>query len=157
MSLLYIIDGCNVVNHESYNKLKNTSSTFSALARLINIKRLCGKNSCVIVFDGHPHSKDAPMGDDRMEVIFSKSLTADERIKQLIEKRGNPKNMVVVSDDNEVKFYAKSAGAKAMGVRDFLEPAPKSAIRKDSSAEQELSYSQMEAINKELKRLWLKQ
>ena len=66
--------------------------------------------------------------------------------------------MVVVSDDREVKFFAKAAGAKSQSVEELMR-FNKQAIRQPKPGDlskDELSYSQVDNINKELKDLWLK-
>lgn len=156
MSLQYVIDGYNITNHPAF-KQKNSKSynCQEALIKLIRIKKLCGKNKPTIVFDGYPHEPGFSGGED-IDVIFSRKESADEKIKRIVESYGNPRNIVVVSDDNEVKFFAKSAGAKIVSVEDFINPQPKAQRRKEASAESELSYSEIEKINKELRNIWLK-
>jgi len=67
------------------------------------------------------------------------------------------KNIVVVSNDKEVRFIVKSLGAKCAGIEDFI--SPKKKTQRESSKgilKPELSYSQMHRINQELRKLWLK-
>lgn len=68
---------------------------------------------------------------------------------------------MVVSDDKEIMFFAKIYGAKPMAVEEFISPVSKH--RADSinnspenDSKQELNYSQIDEINKELRRIWLK-
>ncbi len=88
-------------------------------------------------------------------VIFSRRESADERIKKLLELIPNPKNVVVVSDDKEIKFFAKASRAKSQSVKDFLSLQDRLAHRGAQIPETEISYTQMHKINEELKKIWL--
>jgi len=155
MSLQYVIDGYNITNHPAF-KQKNSKSynCQEALIKLIRIKKLCGKNKATIVFDGYPHEPGFSGGED-IDVIFSRKESADEKIKRIVESYGNPRNIVVVSDDNEVRFFAKSAGAKPMSVEKFINPQVRTQSKKEAFAETELTYGQREKSNKELRKIWL--
>jgi len=88
-------------------------------------------------------------------VIFSRRESADERIKRLIELIPDPKNVVVVSDDKEIRFFAKSCKAKAESAEDFLSFQDKLLRARSAIPEAEISYAQMHKINEELRKLWL--
>lgn len=63
---------------------------------------------------------------------------------------------MVVTNDREIQFMVKSLGARVITVEDFI-PEKKSAKNKsEDSSEGQLNYSQIEEINKELGKLWLK-
>ncbi len=88
-------------------------------------------------------------------VIFSRVESADERIKKLLELIPNPKNVVVVSDDKEIIFFAKSCGAKSQSVEGFLSFQDKERSARAGAPVPEITYTQMHKINEELKKLWL--
>lgn len=132
---------------------------------LIRTKKLTGsrRNKVIVVFDGYPeYSQLKEIGPD-IDVVFSRKVSADQRIKELVENCENAKNTIVVSDDKEIKFYVKSSGARAISVEEFIGPA-KSRHSKDKETrsleddllKQGLSYSQMHKLNQELKKIWLK-
>jgi predicted RNA-binding protein with PIN domain len=160
MSLQYIIDGYNLIHHPLFNKYTAKKSKDSRIALLdfIKINRLCGspKNKITVIFDGYPDLSARNLDSDEINVIFSRSQTADERIKGIVEKSGNPKNVVVVSDDNEIRFMVKSIGAKVLSVEEFLSRKEKLQARIETLAESKLTYSQMHKINQELRKIWLK-
>ena len=159
MSLLYIIDGYNLVNHREFRRSNNKiSDDRLALLEFIRRNRLTGslKNKVVVVFDGYPQSQSPNYGSDA-EVIFSKDESADERIKKITEKSGNTANTVVVSDDREIQIMAKFLGARALGVEEFIEVKKKARRAKDEAPEPGLTYTQMHKINQELSKIWLKQ
>jgi len=128
-----------------------------ALIDFIKTKRPCGNlkaNRAILVFDGYG-GLPLERGNVGVEVIFSREETADNYIKRLLEASGNPKNILVVSDDKEVRFYAKDAGAGPLSVDEFVMPKPKAKDKYDSDLKAELTYSEVDKINRELKKIWL--
>lgn len=111
-----------------------------------------------MIFDGYP-TPGFKSGQDYpdIDVIFSKSISADDKIKAMLQKAANCRIIVVVSDDKEIIFFARSYGAKALGVEEFIKPAmPTFSKLKKDLVKPELTYSQIDRINRELKDLWLK-
>lgn len=133
-----------------------------ALLDIIKIKRLCGspRNEIIVVFDGFINEPQLGRYSNEIKVIFSYDETADEEIKRIIERAKNKKNIVVVSDDREIADFAKISGAKPLSVNEFLKPANEDSDEfmriQNDSLKQQLNYSQIHAINEELKKKWLK-
>lgn len=157
MSSQYIIDGYNITNHLLFNRLipgKKKEPRISLLDFLIN-KRPCGspKNKVIVVFDGFSDLPQ-PQGRFNIEVIFSGRKTADERIKKILEESPNPRNIRVVSDDKEIRFFARYCHAESLSVEDFIKP--KSTPVRKEALKPELNYTQIHKINQELSRIWLK-
>lgn len=117
------------------------------------------KNKVILVFDGYPGpEEDAGLNTDAaVDVIFSKNMTADERIREMIEHAVNKKNIVVVSDDKEIRFFAKAYGAKPLCVEDFIADRKKSRKKEEDSWDAKLGFTQMHKINEEFRRIWLEQ
>jgi len=160
MSLQYIIDGYNVTHHPGFTRtaFKNLPDSRIALIQLIRTKKasFSPNNKFWVVFDGYPGDLSLESLDKgNIMVVFSRSESADSRIKKLIELIPNPKNVVVVSDDKEIKFFAKSCRARTESVEDFLSFQEKIARRVAQIPEAEISYTQMHEINEELKKIWL--
>jgi len=88
-------------------------------------------------------------------IIFSRVESADERIKKLLELIPSPRNVVVVSDDKEIKLFARSCKAKTQSVEDFLSFQNKQPSVSAAAPEPEITYTQMHKINEELKKIWL--
>ncbi|MFA5275826.1 MAG: NYN domain-containing protein [Candidatus Omnitrophota bacterium] len=156
MSLQYVIDGHNITKHRAFSRnLKARLDLRSALLPFIKNKHLTGsaKNTIKIIFDGYP---DAAL-ESSDEVIFSGDISADEKIIKLLEKSAQRKDTIVVSDDRELRFLVRSLGAKVLGVEDFISPEEKTAKKKRVEIEPELSFIQKDAINKELRNIWLKE
>ncbi|TRZ93932.1 hypothetical protein D4R78_07360 [bacterium] len=160
MSLQYIIDGYNLINHPLFAQdHKKRVNIQIALLEFIREKRLTGslKNRVIVVFDGYfefSGQKDNPYG---IQVIFSQEETADEKIKKLVEASDQPRSIAVVSDDKDIRFSVRAFGAKTISIEKFIE------VKKDNPQEKkqdmlkaELNYTQIAKINQELKKRWLK-
>lgn len=84
----------------------------------------------------------------------------------ILEKTINCRVVVVVSDDKQIKFFAKAHRAKVIGVEEFIKSAipdtglishkKKFKTKKADLLKPELSYSHITKINKELESLWLR-
>jgi predicted RNA-binding protein with PIN domain len=161
MSLEYVIDGYNIINHPLFRAVnrKNKDSRI-ALLQFIRAKRLAGspKNKITVVFDGYSTIAELSENVFNIELIFARKDTADEKIKKIVEGSLNPKNIVVVSDDKEIKFFIRSAGARSISVEEFMPHKEKSPgfLNEKDLLKTELTYSQIHKINQELKKIWLK-
>jgi hypothetical protein len=157
MSLHFIIDGYNLVKHRSFSPPPGIHDLRFALIQFLRINKPCGspKNKVTVIFDGY--SNDFSLSGLEYEVIFSCEDSADERIKKLMEKEPLPKSLVVISDDRQIRDFARLCGVVSWGIEEFLNPPSKNT--RSQKADQEktpLSYSAAHKINEELKRLWLK-
>ena len=112
-------------------------------------------NKWLVIFDGYADSSLDNLDAGSIGVVFSRRVSADERIKRLAESAASPKNIIVVSDDKEISFFIRSCGARSMSVEDFLGAKDKSAPGKNPIPEAEISYTQMHKINEELRKRWL--
>lgn len=164
MSLHYIIDGYNIINNRLFTaNRKRMGSVQLALLGLIKDNRLCGseKNQVTVVFDGYCAEFEPKCRNSGINVVFSKDVTADERIKRIIDISVNLKNIIVVSDDKEISYFAKYAGCKTMDVAEFMgklavsDSQKKADTKEKNLSKQDLNYSQMNKINEELRKLWL--
>ena len=158
MSLHYIVDGYNIIKHDAFSpNLKTRLDSKSGLLSFIRNNQLTGsqKNTLKIVFDGYPDTYWQG-NKEKDEVVFSGDISADEKIIKLLEKNSRPKDVIVVSDDRELRFLARSLGAKVLAVEDFICLKEKTPKRKNEEAETELTFSQKHDINEELRKLWLK-
>lgn len=164
MSLQYVIDAYNVIHHRSFSKLsnKNNHDPRFTLPILIRNKKLSGSpnNKVIIVFDGYASTEDSAVlreANPGIRIIFSEGESADARIRKIAEDSCGNKNLVIVSDDNEVALCAKLFRVRHLSVKEFLkDDEAKSRRVKNDTSESELNYSQMHDINQELKKLWLK-
>jgi len=162
MSLQYIIDGYNLLNHPRPSRAFDRHRSATPAVKIISLirrQRLTGssKNKVTVVFDGYPPSGQSPIEEKGMNIIFARGVSADKKIISMVETSANPKNIFVVSDDKEIRFMIKALGAVSLTIDDFINQGKdaKSASRADETSELKLRISQMEQINKELRKLWL--
>ncbi|MFA5349806.1 MAG: NYN domain-containing protein [Candidatus Omnitrophota bacterium] len=161
MSLQYIIDAYNIINHPQFRpRARKTSNIQSSLADFIRFNRLSGrtKNRVIIVFDGYPPHGEKMPEDESLVCVFSRMIEADEVIKRLVEKSGQPKNIIVVSDDKGIQSAVRSLRGRVSTVEEFI--CGKESLKTFDSDlrekyESKISYSKMQAINAELKKKWL--
>lgn len=159
MSLQYVIDGYNIINHPLFERSrKQNGQPALNIISFISQKRLTGslKNKIILVFDGFPQCPSNNSGYGEVSVIFSRKISADEKIKKIVEGSLNRKNIIVVSNDREIKFAVNSLGACSMQIEEFVGRKEKSQKRtRKQSLKDELNYSQKHDINEELTRIWL--
>jgi predicted RNA-binding protein with PIN domain len=158
MSLQYVIDGYNIIKHTLYIRLTAKKKYFNPnLADFIRLNKLCGSpnNAVTIVFDGYPPARNSIEGG--MNIIYSGEKSADQKIRELIERSKNPKGIVVVTNDKEIRTFCGLFGVAVMNVEEFLGRKEKAHQKADESLKPEISYSEMHKINQELRKIWLKE
>jgi predicted RNA-binding protein with PIN domain len=160
MSLQYIVDAYNLINHPAFKPAAKSVNIQQALADFIRFNKLSGSknNTVILVFDGYPPEPGQMPQASGLTCMFSRTKEADELIKIVIENSPSPRNIVVVSDDKEVQLTSRFLHARVMSVEEFI--CGKVNIRSETKAKLEesdfkLSYSKMEKINAELKKKWL--
>jgi predicted RNA-binding protein with PIN domain len=155
--LLFIIDGFNLIHKVS--SLKTSANPQLSLIHYIKEHKLTGSanNKVVIVFDGMPQIDAAK--EREFEIIFSQEKPADDLIKERILKiKKYPKHpiseVIVASDDREIRDYAKKEGAVSQRASEFL----RLKVSKSKAAdEEEISYPLQAEITEELRKIWLKE
>ncbi len=151
--MLFILDAYNIIAKIKQSKKwqdRRRGFLQFLLRHPISFSR---KNHIIVVFDGDRNADiiyEFPM----FEIVFSGSDTADHKIDCILKKR-SPSQAVVVSDDREVKFYAKRLNLKAMAVIEFLIWKPL-AQAQDSSDDKKLKPQDIAEINAELEKLWIR-
>lgn len=113
-----------------------------------------GRNRVTLIFDGRP-GPVPPIQSGAVKVIFSMDRSADDRIRELVQKARNPRQIIVVTDDRALQYAVRAVGAKVLGVGEFL-----SRLRSDSGGKQArpgktLTKAEEERINRELEERWL--
>lgn len=110
------------------------------------------KNKVTVVFDGQAgiigRTASSPIA-----VIFSKGGSADDKIRALVGQTANKKNMVVVTDDRELRYAVRALGAKVEGVQEFLS---KKKPQKPTEQAKYISKNLESKITSELEEVWLK-
>jgi len=109
--LHYIIDGYNLIH--AIPSLKKTLAHNGETARELLIHSVAQlthrkKFRCSIVFDGVvPQNTSKQSSHAPVHVIFSSPLSADAKIKHMIEHSKNRTLLVVISSDREIVNFAK--------------------------------------------------
>jgi len=103
----YIIDGNNLIGKiKSLNQIQKSNKQQSRekltflLARYFN-KR---KTSVNLHFDGFENDAIKVSG---IKIIYSGSISADEKIKREIEKSKNPRNIILVTSDTNLAEFGR--------------------------------------------------
>ena len=153
--LIYAIDAFNLLH--AVPTLADSASPRADLIALLKADRLEGSaaNRIVLFFDGYP-AENADQ-ERAYEVVFSRNRTADDAIREYVEKAPHPRQIVVVSDDRAVRDAARAGGATPMRNEEFLRRGPKhatSARRPAGEAEKQVEHA--DEITEELKRKWVK-
>ncbi len=148
--LQFVIDGYNLVHKIS--KIKESDTPCHNLLSLIYHKKLTGSvnNKVLIVFDGRKPPYN--IIDFQYKVLFSGNRSADDLIIDEIKRAKNKKQIVVVSDDQELGRKAKMLEAKVRRVDSFISGKQKS--RQDTN-KKEIKYSIQREITEELRKIWL--
>ncbi|MCM8772465.1 MAG: NYN domain-containing protein [Candidatus Omnitrophica bacterium] len=119
----YIIDGLNVIK-TSYIKKFEKKSIEGGKEYLIDLlekyRRKHPKVEITVVFDGYPSSFNI-YRKSKIKIIFSHEITADEKIREILESKKNKRNIFVVSDDRQISEFTKILGANIYGVKEFLD------------------------------------
>ena len=121
MSVQYLLDGYNILNQIPALTPKKLEDKRHSLIQLIELYRPQGspKNAVTIVFDG----KGGIWGgatSSSVKVIFTTDETADEKIKSIVTQAKNKKQIVVVTNDRDIKYYVRALGATVVKVEDFV-------------------------------------
>jgi predicted RNA-binding protein with PIN domain len=117
--LLYIIDGNNLIGKiKELQKLQNKDkqSAREKLALLIDNFFLDRKIKASLHFDGF---QNTPIRITSAKIIYSENKSADDRIKAEIIATRNPRNITVVTSDNNLRQFAQVCGAAVISSEEF--------------------------------------
>ncbi|MDD3296725.1 MAG: NYN domain-containing protein [Candidatus Omnitrophica bacterium] len=148
--LVYIIDGFNLVHR--VKNLKNSVEPHCSLIRYIRMNKLTGSrnNKVIIVFDGS-YNLAAFQERGDYELFFSQNLSADELIHKKLKSLLNKSQVVVVSDDREIRDFTKREGARSLRINEFIKIK-----QPDVSEAKDIDYSLQREITEEMRKIWLK-
>jgi len=155
-SVHYILDGYNILKKIPYLSNRHLSQGRQGFLDLIKRFNLCGKNKVTVVFDGRSDVVAPPHRTDFI-VLFSEDETADDLIKKVVKKSKNPRQVIVVSDDRELRFEVKRLSARVISVEEFTKKIPAKKSREKFKDKAFLKKDDAQRITEELKRIWLKE
>lgn len=162
MSRHFLIDGYNLVKSTPVFAAKSLQEGRNALIRWLTVCRPQGSvnNTTLVVFDGRDDVFGGSLGNDDIKIVYTPNTSADDYIRDIVEHHPRPKDLVVVSNDKDITVYARHCGAAVISVEAFTSPLT-STVNKNSKPQgnkgqtKYISHTQADAINKELKKLWL--
>ena len=128
----YIIDGNNLIGKiKSLNKLhrKNKKQSAEKLAFIIGRNFSKKKVSISLHFDGVQSDIIRVPG---LKINYSGTVSADEKIKSEIGKSKNPKNIILVTSDNNLAEFGRVCSCQVIKSEVFS----KQLISADSSDEE---------------------
>jgi predicted RNA-binding protein with PIN domain len=147
--LKYIIDGNNLIGRiKSLKKLQQNDKQSAREKIAFLIENYFHKKNLRISlhFDGYPN---LPIKISSAKILYSMNKTADEKIKAEISSYKNPKNLIVVTSDNNLKEFARVCSCVVISSEEFSEKLSKQYI-KDEEEERIKSINDVE----EFKRLF---
>lgn len=154
--LLYIVDGFNLIH--KIPEIKQSGSPRRDLVNYIKRAGLTGSknNKVIIIFDGY--RTDELDNEQSFEIVFSGVRTADEVIKARIDKITNKAQIIVVTDDREIRDYARSSRVKSLHNIEFINPKKfKPKLANDKSSDKDISYVLQKEITDQMRKIWLKE
>jgi predicted RNA-binding protein with PIN domain len=158
----YIIDGYNVINSSGKFSSSTLEGRREELIKFIQLNRPHGslKNLATVVFDYKSKNPCESRECDKfhignIEIIFSGGvLSADDIITEIVDESQNPYEITVVTNDKGLRRRTSSTGAKHETVKSFL---AKGLNQKNiERAEEYFDSKEVDSIDDELKKLWLK-
>lgn len=115
----YIIDGNNLIGKiSSLSKIQKKDKQASREKLALMIERFFHdkKTNVSLHFDGYPGIK---INAGKIKLIYSESNTADEKIKNQIEKSKSPGTITVITSDSNLGQFAKVCSCKVIKSEDF--------------------------------------
>ena len=164
MSLNYLLDGYNIIPALPTLDLKRLQEAREGLIRLIEIHRPQGSlsNKVTIVFDGQSEIF-GQIHSGTVKIIFSRGKSADDCIKRMVADSKQKKNIVVVTNDRDIRFFVRAQGAQVVSVQDFIKKMRADFLRKRSNPSspsgedsKQISKTLEFKITSELEEIWVK-
>jgi len=150
----FLIDGHNLIGQTPGLSLADPDDEQKLVELLRKYLTRSGKKGAVIFDRGVPGG-GGQWSNARLEVQFARSpLSADDVIRQRLQREKNPRGLIVVSADRAVLAEARQAGAGVMAPRAFARQMLGGDSGKNINAsikERELSTEELAAWEEEFK------
>jgi len=104
----YFIDGNNLIGKiKSLRDLqqKDKQSSREKLAHILDRYFITRRNKVVLFFDGHPNTA---INTSKIKIVYSENKTADELIRNEIERNKNPRNLIVITSDHPIMDFSRA-------------------------------------------------
>ncbi|MDP8253988.1 MAG: NYN domain-containing protein [Candidatus Kaelpia aquatica] len=153
--MFYLLDGYNILRRMQDLYPGVVGESRESLAGFLSRYKPQGKNGAIVFFDGYGNMSNSY---GKIEILFSKDISADEHILEFLKKNQKQKDYYLVTDDRDLGFKARNFDARVISVADFVGTIfkKKRKTREESGDKISPFSSQAYEINKELEDLWLK-
>jgi predicted RNA-binding protein with PIN domain len=128
--MAFIVDGNNFLGYAYPGQMRDPENRMALARRLLAFAHFT-RHRVLLVFDGRASDDLAGLtrGDDKLRVYWPpEGETADTVIVELIDRQKDRRCLTLVSNDRELRAYAREAGAQSLACRDF-DARLKSALR----------------------------
>jgi predicted RNA-binding protein with PIN domain len=132
--LNYIIDGNNLIGKISSLmnlQKKDKQASREKLVYILDRYFIKKKANVTLHLDGHPAGR---VISSKMKIVYSESLTADEKIKKQISLSKSPRNLIVVTSDSNLAQFAKVCSTTVVSSDEFAIEINKSGERFDEES-----------------------
>jgi predicted RNA-binding protein with PIN domain len=119
--MAYLIDGNNFLGFAFPGQHRDPENRMALVRKLLAFRKFTGSR-VVLVFDGRVSDDLAALagGEEKFRVIQPpEDASADDVIRDVIDRQKDRRRLFVVSSDREIRSYAREAGAQPLTCRDF--------------------------------------
>lgn len=147
MKSQYIVDGYNLIHR--IDALRSQMGKSLEAAREMLIRKLLQfqlqhRSVVTVVFDSSEGGALPGVHRSGINIIYTKPpQNADQTIKSIVDKNKNRHELVVVSSDQEVMYYAKASGCRFLSVESFYQSLSVKSETAANGAPEEKSNPQM--------------
>jgi len=134
-----IIDGYNFIGQCRFTSLADPQKEEKLLQRLSRY-HLSSKKKLTVVFDGQQHSLYADTTEKREGITIRYSpehVSADDVIKAMLSRIGNPKTVTVITADQEILRSAKQARCRTLSPQAFERELHRAELPSDDNDSQD--------------------
>lgn len=149
MAFHYLVDGYNMIYAwpEIPPGVWDLKRKF--LLRFLQTQKPQKNNRVTVIFDSREGS-GTRQSEGGIEVVFTAGETADDWISRKVREAGNPRILIVVSNDKGIRAQIRGTGAKFMSADEFIAGARRPAVKHADPAP-----PTADDITEELKKKWL--
>jgi predicted RNA-binding protein with PIN domain len=152
--MAYLVDGNNFLGFAFPGQHRDPENRMALVRKLLAFRKFTGSR-VVLVFDGRVSDDLAALagGEEKFRVIQPpEGDSADDVIRDFIDRQKDRRRLFVVSSDREIRSYAREAGAQPLTCRDFA--AELKGVLKERKLKREMDKPEPRASAMELG-LWI--
>jgi predicted RNA-binding protein with PIN domain len=136
--MAYLIDGNNLLGRISREELKDRRGRDGLIVRLLAFQKVI-RRRIFLVFDGKPEGEPGEVRvNDKFTIHYpAEGSTADDVIKELLDRQTDKRNFFVVSSDRDIKDFARARGIGAISSDEFFRELQKALRERKKQREME--------------------